>query len=87
MEGLTNEVFAFYADRLLNMGFINAVAIGEFRGNRLNSIRDRDIVKQYWMPGDPMVCSIYTDDMEPAIWPKVSDRFFFRLISVLMFFC
>lgn len=71
MDQLMNEVFAFYLDRLLGLNYVSPATISEFSGRRFKSVMDRPVIKQHWKRGDPMVCSEYLDDLEPAVWPAV----------------
>jgi hypothetical protein len=71
MDQLVNEVFAFYLDRTLGLGHVLPATISEFSGARFKAIRDRPVVVQYWKRGDPMVCSVFLDDLKPAIWPEL----------------
>jgi len=82
MDQLLNEVYAFYLDRLLNIGLIPPATVSEFSGRRFKEIRDRPVPKNYWKRGDPMVCSAYIDDASPAILPKIFRNLKSQQISV-----
>ena len=71
MDQLVNEVYAFYLDRLLGFRRVPPATISEYSGRRFKTVRDRDILQQYWKRGDPMVCSEFVDNLIPASLPKV----------------
>jgi hypothetical protein len=71
MDQLVNEVFAFYLDRLLRMGHVPPATISVFSGLRFRGVKDSPLLKQQWRSGDPLVCSVFTDDAKPAVWPAV----------------
>ena len=79
MEQLVNEVYAFYLDRLLGLNMVPPATILEYSGRRWRNVRDRDILQQHWKRGDPMVCSEYLDDLEPAKLPKVFTKQSYQL--------
>lgn len=43
--------------------------ITEYSGWRWYDVRDDMGLKKYWKRGDPLVCSQWLEDLEPAIWP------------------
>ena len=69
MNQLINEVFVFYLDRLLQLNFVLPTVITDFSGSRWKTVRDREVIKEWWKRGDPLVCSQYIEGLVPAKWP------------------
>ena len=79
MDQLVNEVFVFYLDRALRMGHVLPATISEFSRRRFKNVMDRKIVQEYWRVGDPMVCSLFLDDLPRAKLPPYFSKQSYQL--------